>query len=141
MAFMCHHPVKKQMIFPAASQRPKQPSARFNAPGLYACAALLAMSAQAQTTEPAAAQPTQGASQVQAAQPVSPAPATAPKYAARDIERAFSFIDTNKDGKISREEAAGFRGVAKHFDEADINKDGMLSREEFENALNGNKPQ
>lgn len=54
---------------------------------------------------------------------------------------AFKFMDANKDGKISREEAAGFRSVARHFDEADTNKDNALSREEFENALNGVKPQ
>ena len=102
---------------------------------LTAAAALLALNAQAQTAEPAAA-PAAAAPQTQAAQP-----ANAPKFAAKDIERAFGYIDANKDNQISREEAAGFRGVAKHFDEADINKDGMLSREEFENALNGSKPQ
>jgi EF hand len=68
-----------------------------------------------------------------------PAPATAsdtPRYSARDIERAFGFIDANKDGKISREEASGFRNVAKYFDAADSNKDDVLSLEEFGNALN-----
>lgn len=64
-----------------------------------------------------------------------------PKYAAKDIQRVFGFMDTNRDGKISREEAVGFRNVAKHFDEADLDKDDLLSYEEFENALNGNKSQ
>lgn len=97
-----------------------------------ATAALLAMGAQAQT--PAAA------SQLQPAPPAAvvstAAAAAAPKYTAKDIDRAFGFIDGNRDGKISREEAAGFRGVARHFDEADSNKDQVLSREEFESALN-----
>ena len=93
---------------------------------LTAAAAQLAPSAQAQSAQPAAA---------------ASAPATAPKYAVKDLERAFNFMDANKDGKISREEAAGFRGVARHFDEADTNKDNALSREEFENAMNGVKPQ
>lgn len=69
----------------------------------------------------------------------APAPSTAsdtPRYSARDIERAFGFIDANKDGKISREEASGFRNVAKYFDAADSNKDDVLSLEEFGNALN-----
>lgn len=91
-----------------------------------AAAALFAMSAQAQTAEPATK---------------IAATSTTPKYAASDIALALKFMDANKDGKISREEAAGFRNVAKHFDEADANRDNALSREEFENALNGVKPQ
>lgn len=98
---------------------------------LTAAGALLAMRAQAQTPEPDAAAPAQAA----------PSPAAAPKYAAKDMAMAFSYMDANKDGKVSREEAAGFRGVARHFDEADTNHDGFLSREEFESALNGRKPQ
>ena len=66
---------------------------------------------------------------------------TVSKYAVKDIQRVFSFMDTNRDGKISREEAAGFRNIAKHFDEADLDKDDLLSYGEFENALNGKKSQ
>ncbi|MDP3798851.1 MAG: EF-hand domain-containing protein [Polaromonas sp.] len=98
---------------------------------LTAAGALLAMRAQAQTPEPAAAAPAQTA----------PSPVAAPKYAAKDMVRAFSYMDANRDGKVSREEAAGFRGVARHFDEADTDRDGFLSSEEFESALNGRKPQ
>ncbi|MDW5442671.1 EF-hand domain-containing protein [Polaromonas sp. SM01] len=97
---------------------------------------VLAMNVHAQ---PQAEQPAQAASQAQAATPAVPVVAAEPKYAAKDVERAFGFIDANRDGKISREEAAGFRGVAKHFDEADLNKDGFLSRDEFGNALNRGK--
>ena len=68
-------------------------------------------------------------------------PAPAPRYAASDLERAFNFMDSNHDGNISREEAAGFRGVAKHFDQADTNRDGFLSRDEFDTAMNYVKPQ
>ena len=50
-------------------------------------------------------------------------------------------MDANHDGKISREEAAGFRGVARHFDQADTNHDGFLSRDEFDAAMNYVKPQ
>ncbi|SFB69498.1 EF hand [Polaromonas sp. OV174] len=85
-------------------------------------ATLLAMSAQAQPVPPASA-------------PV----AAAPKYSAKELEQAFNFMDANHDGAISRNEAAGFRGVAKYFDRADSNKDDLLSREEFENAMNGVK--
>jgi len=99
---------------------------------LTAAGALLAMRAQAQTQtpEPSVTAPAQEA----------PNPAAAPKYAARDVAQAFSYMDANRDGKVSREEAAGFRGVARHFDEADTDRDEFLSREEFESALNGRKP-
>ena len=60
----------------------------------------------------------------------------AQKYNSKDIERAFMFMDTDRDGKISRQEASGFRNVAKHFDAADTNKDNLLSLEDFGNALN-----
>lgn len=71
------------------------------------------------------------------ATPVAAAAET--RYAAKDIARAFSFIDANRDAKISRDEAAGFRKVAKYFDRADINKDQALSPEEFSQALNHKK--
>ncbi len=86
---------------------------------------LWSAAAQAQTAPPAPA--------------VASAPSNEPHYTAAQIAQAFSFIDANRDGQLSREEAAGFRGVARHFDEADTNKDGMLSREEFESALSGGK--
>lgn len=59
-----------------------------------------------------------------------------PRYSATEIGRAFNFMDTNKDGGISREEAAGFRNVVRHFDAADTNKDNALSLQEFGEALN-----
>lgn len=74
-----------------------------------------------------------------AAAPASAAAPAEPKYTVAQIAQAFGFIDRNKDRRLSREEAAGFRGVARHFDEADANKDGTLSSEEFENALSGEK--
>lgn len=71
----------------------------------------------------------------------SPANASPPRYAASDVERAFKFMDANHDDKVSREEASGFRGVARHFDQADTNRDGQLSLEEFGTAMNYVKPQ
>lgn len=58
------------------------------------------------------------------------------RYSASDAVRAFGLIDTNLDGKMSREEASGFRNIAKHFDAADSNRDGNLSIEEFAKAQN-----
>jgi len=130
---MTDYLLNHQMTFTAAAQRQQQTPSRFNATWFCRCgmmlaltAALFAMSAQAQPAEPST---------------TIAATSTAPRYAASDMGLAFKFMDANKDGKISREEAAGFRSVARHFDEADTNKDNALSREEFENALNGVKPQ
>lgn len=77
--------------------------------------------------------------QTAVAAPARAAAPAEPKYTVAQIAQAFAYIDGNKDGKLSREEAAGFRGVARHFDEADTNKDGVLSRAEFEYALSGTK--
>ena len=112
---------------------------------LTAAAGLFAMSAQAQTLDSAAASRSAPAL-IQ--NPVTPTIVTTPallsasatpatrKYAAQDVERVFKFLDSNRDGKISRAEAAGFKNIAKHFDAADVNKDNFLSKEEFDNALN-----
>ena len=97
------------------------------------CAAILigACAARAQST------PAKATVTVTTIAEAPPSPtSTAQRYSAKDIERAFGFIDANKDNKISREEASGFRNVAKYFDAADMNKDGALSLEEFGNALN-----
>lgn len=123
-------------------RNPSLPSVRANKPsllawckllGVSAAAALLALGAQAQGTDsPAAA--VSGAAAAEVAAP-------APRYTASDLERAFGFMDGNRDGKVSRQEASGFRGVAKNFDRADTNHDGFLSREEFDTAMNYVKPQ
>lgn len=68
-----------------------------------------------------------------AAVPEAPA---VPKYGASDIKTIFNYLDRNRDGAISRDEAAGFKGVARNFDRADTNKDGVLSFDEFEFAMN-----
>lgn len=113
------------MNFSHAKQRPSL-AALTRTLTLSAAAALLAMgSAQAQTP--------------QAPAPVAAAEAPAPRYTASKLELAFNYIDGDRDGKISRAEATGFRGVAKHFDQADTDRDNFLSREEFDAAMNHTK--
>ena len=102
-------------------------------------AVLISSCARAQTVPAAAVESTAGAigsASVPAQTSATDAPKPAPKYSPRDIERAFGFMDVNQDGKISREEASGFRNVARHFDAADTNKDNALSLQEFSDALN-----
>lgn len=138
-------PFTTPMILPSPQQTFPTPGRRVAVRYVGAVALALAAAAMlytprghAQATDPAAAAsaPAAGASQPSAA-----AASPTPKYAARDLERAFSFMDKDNNGKVSRDEASNFRGVSKHFDEADTNKDNMLSREEFERAMNGPKPQ
>ena len=112
---------------------------------LTAAAALFAMSAHAQTSDSAAASRSAPAliqspeTPTMVTTPALPSASATPvtrKYAVGDVERAFNCLESNRDGKISRTEAAGFKNIAKHFDAADVNKDNFLSREEFDNALN-----
>lgn len=44
---------------------------------------------------------------------------------------AFSTLDANKDGKISRSEARADPDLEASFDMLDLNHDGFLSRQEF----------
>lgn len=50
----------------------------------------------------------------------------------KKAEARFDAMDTNKDGKLSREEVAGKSDyLTNNFDKLDANKDGFLSWEEF----------
>ena len=131
------------MNFPKVKQPPSQRNTLFSMQtwaiffSLSAASVLFGMgSAHAQSTQGVPA-PEPAASATSASQ----TPAPAPRYTASNLERAFNFMDANHDGQVSREEAAGFRGVARHFDQADTNHDGFLSREEFDAAMNYVKPQ
>jgi Ca2+-binding EF-hand superfamily protein len=59
-----------------------------------------------------------------------PARAADAKQVERIIDNMLERMDTNKDGKISREEAKG-RPLANNFDRLDTNKDGYLDRAEL----------
>ncbi len=48
----------------------------------------------------------------------------------------FESLDTNGDGKISREEAQANAGVASQFSRYDVNGDGFIERDEVNQANN-----
>ena len=52
--------------------------------------------------------------------------------AAFGVEDSFDKLDTNKDGKLSKAEAAGKKGL--DFAKADTNHDGSLDRAEYDAA-------
>ena len=109
--------------------------ARYLFLSITTCCLLTMNSAHAQS--PQVTPPERVASAASASSTVAPAP----RYTDSNLERAFNFMDADHDGHVSREEAASFRGVARHFDQADTNHDGILSREEFGAAMNYVKPQ
>ncbi len=53
---------------------------------------------------------------------------------AQDVEAAFTRADTNRDGKLTRQEAERFPAVAQRFEQIDANQDTFISREEFTRA-------
>lgn len=102
--------------------------------GLVMAAGCTAPGAQAQINAPGAV--AVAASAAASDTTIAPNAVATPKYSAADIKTIFSYLDRNGDGRISKEEAASFKGVARNFDRADTNKDGVLSFEEFEFAMN-----
>jgi Ca2+-binding EF-hand superfamily protein len=60
------------------------------------------------------------------------APAKNPELSRR-VDEIFNRLDTNKDGKISREEAKG--PLEKNFDAIDRNKDGFLDKAEVSQVI------
>ena len=53
----------------------------------------------------------------------------------RSADAAFDRADTNRDGRLSREEAEHFPALSQRFDVIDANRDSFISREEFNQAV------
>jgi len=54
---------------------------------------------------------------------------------AKRVDEAFTRLDTNKDGKLSHDEASKGRRIAKHFDDIDADHDGFVTRAELGAAI------
>jgi hypothetical protein len=84
-------------------------------------ASLSATAAFAQSDDAAAAANPQAATTEQAA----PAPSATPQ------KKSWSEVDADKDGKLSKTEAASVPALGQVFDKADGNADGALTAEEY----------
>jgi hypothetical protein len=51
-----------------------------------------------------------------------------------NIDAAFNRADTNRDGRLSREEAEHFPMLSQRFEAIDLNRDSFISRDEFNEA-------
>lgn len=54
---------------------------------------------------------------------------------AKTVEAAVKELDKDRDGKVSKVEAAEVPDLAKYFDALDTDKDGFLSLEEMKRAM------
>jgi EF hand len=60
--------------------------------------------------------------------------ATSP-MTAKELMSAFTKSDANKDGKLSKDEAAGVPGLVTKFEAIDTDGDKFISKTEFEKAI------
>ena len=91
-----------------------------------------AAAARAQNSPPSPASPSSPTAQMS---PSATATAIPPNRVTRnDLEAAFNRADTNRDGKLSRQEAEHFPAVAQRFELIDTDHDTFISRSEFSSA-------
>ncbi|NOT87519.1 MAG: EF-hand domain-containing protein [Lysobacter sp.] len=93
-------------------------------------AALAAPMSFAQTATPTDAA-AQDAVQSTASQPASPAP----QSDAAPAKKTWAELDTDKDGNLTKTEAATIPSLQAVFDQADANADGALSGAEYKTYL------
>lgn len=86
---------------------------------------------RAQTAPPSPASPTSPPSTME--------PSTVPqnRTTAKDVEAAFGRADSNKDGKLDRQEAEHLPAVALRFEQIDANRDTFISLAELTKAATG----
>jgi predicted outer membrane protein len=63
-------------------------------------------------------------------QQTAPTPQTTPEAAAQPL--TWADVDSDSDGKLSKEEAARVPTLAQAFDDADADNDGLLTQEEYQ---------
>lgn len=73
------------------------------------------------------------------AQAPAAAPAASADRHAQGAKHRVKKLDINKDGQISKAEAANRPMLSKNFDAIDTNKDGQLSKDELKAAREAHK--
>jgi len=54
---------------------------------------------------------------------------------AHHVDDVFARLDTDKDGRISKDEASAGPRLSKHFDKVDVDHDGFITRAELTTAI------
>jgi len=121
-------------VYLSAKKRLKHSIPNFEIHSVLLFAALVmgaATAAQAQTAADAPAKPKSSSVQIAAstAGTIPPNKATS-----KDLEAAFKRADTNRDGKLSRQETEHFPALAHRFEQIDTDHDSFISRDEFSQA-------
>lgn len=103
--------------------------------GLLALSAAFAAPAVFAQSTTATSDPAQDSAQTTATQPTTPAP----QGDAAPAKKTWADLDTNKDGNLTKTEAATIPSLQAVFEQADVNADGALSGEEYKTylAMNG----
>lgn len=91
-----------------------------------------AATARAQNSPSSPASPTSPSAQMVPSATNSAIPPN--RVTRNDLEAAFNRADTNRDGKLDRQEAEHFPALAQRFELIDTDRDTFISRGEFSSA-------
>lgn len=91
-----------------------------------------ASAARAQNSPPSPASANSPSAQLMPSATAGTIPAN--RVTHKDLEAAFNRADTNRDGKLDRQEAEHFPALAQRFELIDTDRDTFISRSEFSSA-------
>ncbi len=103
--------------------------------GLLALSAAFAAPAVLAQSNTTTGEPVQDQTQSPTSPPTGTAPQANPAAAQPAAQPTWAELDTDKDGNLSKNEAAALSSVQALFDKADANADGSLTGDEYRNYL------
>jgi hypothetical protein len=128
-------PILKELrmaVYLSAKKRLKHSIPNFEIHSVLLFAALAmgaATAAQAQTSAASPTNPNRPRLQMASSDTIPPNKATS-----KDLEAAFKRADTDRDGKLNRQEIEHFPALAHRFEQIDTDHDSVISRDEFNQA-------